>query len=184
MSDDKKIDVNDINYAVYKLGNWKNDYEINQIGLSKEIPVTEPTITHIKFSMDEIRKSQFDISTKTVNGFVAIALQLNPKVQEMDLDDVIEYYNVTSGFSSIYEINSQRISSAQESGAHINTIQPMQLDGKNASDIIVENANGNFTRYISVLNNGNLYVFKIDGKTMNDITSSEIDSVLKTAHIE
>ena len=60
----------------------------------------------------------------------------------------------------------------------------MQLDGKNASDIIVENANGNFTRYISVLNNGNLYVFKIDGKTMNDITSSEIDSVLKTAHIE
>lgn len=40
--------------------------------------------------MDEIRKSQFDISTKTVNGFVAIALQLNPKVQEMDLDDVIE----------------------------------------------------------------------------------------------
>ena len=57
---------------------------------SKEIPVTEPTITHIKFSMDEIRKSQFDISTKTVNGFVAIALQLNPKVQEMDLDDVIE----------------------------------------------------------------------------------------------
>ena len=90
MSDDKKIDVNDINYAVYKLGNWKNDYEINQIGLSKEIPVTEPTITHIKFSMDEIRKSQFDISTKTVNGFVAIALQLNPKVQEMDLDDVIE----------------------------------------------------------------------------------------------
>jgi len=97
---------------------------------------------------------------------------------------VIEYYNVTSGFSSIYDINSQRISSAQESGAHINTIQPMQLDGKNASDVIVENANGNFTRYISLLNNGNLYVFKIDGKTMNDITSSEIDSVLKTAHIE
>ena len=90
MSEDNKIDVNDINYAIYRLGNWKNNYEINQIGLSKEIPVTEPTITHIKFSMDEIRKSQFDISTKTVNGFVAIALQLNPKVQEMDLDDVIE----------------------------------------------------------------------------------------------
>ena len=99
MSDENKIDVNDINYAVYKLGNWKNDYEINQIGLSKEIPVTEPTITHIKFSMDEIRKSQFDISNKTVNGFVAIALQLNPKIQEMDLEDVIkleeeEYENI------------------------------------------------------------------------------------------
>ena len=90
MSDDKKINVNDINYAIYKLGNWKNTYEINQIGLSKEIPLTKPTITHIKFSMDEIRKSQFDISNRTVNGFVAIAFQLNPKIQEMELDDVIE----------------------------------------------------------------------------------------------
>ena len=99
MADENKIDVNDINYAIYRLGNWKNDYEINQIGLSKEIPVTEPTITHIKFSMDEIRKSQFNISNKTVNGFVAIALQLNPKVQDMDLNDVInleqkEYDNI------------------------------------------------------------------------------------------
>ena len=90
MSEDNKIDVNDINYAIYRLGNWKNDYEINQIGLSKEIPVTEPTITHIKFSMDEIRKSQFDISNRTVNGFVAIAFQINPKIQQMDLDDVIK----------------------------------------------------------------------------------------------
>jgi hypothetical protein len=39
--------------------------------------------------MDEIRNSQFSISDKTVNGFVAIALQLNPKVQEMELDDAI-----------------------------------------------------------------------------------------------
>ena len=99
MSEENKIDVNDINYAIYKIGNWKNNYEINQIGLSKEIPLTKPTITHIKFSMDEIRKSEFDISNKTVNGFVAIALQLNPKVQKMDLDDVIrleqeEYENI------------------------------------------------------------------------------------------
>lgn len=90
MSEDNKIDVNDINYAIYRLGNWKNNYEINQIGLSKEIPVTEPTITHIKFSMDEIRKSQFDISNRTVNGFVAIAFQINPKIQQMDLGDVIK----------------------------------------------------------------------------------------------
>lgn len=90
MSDDKKINADDINYAVYKIGYWKNDYEINQIGLSKEIPVTKPTVTHIKFSMDEIRNAQFEISDKTVNGFVAIALQLNPKVQEMELEDVID----------------------------------------------------------------------------------------------
>ena len=90
MTDEKIINLNDINYAVYKIGDWKNHYEINQIGLSHEIPVTKNTITHIKFSMDEIRNSRFEISDKTVNGFVAIALQLNPKVQEMKLEDVIE----------------------------------------------------------------------------------------------
>lgn len=89
MGSDEIINVDDMNYAVYKLGEWKNNYEINQIGLSKEIPVTKYTLTHIKFTMDEIRNSRFDISDKTVNGFVAIALQLNPKVQEMDLDDAI-----------------------------------------------------------------------------------------------
>ena len=90
MADEKIINLDDINYAVYKIGEWKNNYEINQIGLSKEIPVTKNTITHIKFSMDEIRASQFSISDRTVNGFVAIAMQLNPKVQEMELDDVVE----------------------------------------------------------------------------------------------
>lgn len=84
------IDVNDINYAVYKIGDWKNDYEINQIGLSREIPVTKNTLNHVKWSMEEIRNSRFDMSDKEVNGFVAIAEQLNPKIQEMDLEEVIE----------------------------------------------------------------------------------------------
>ena len=89
MDSDEFINVDDINYAVYKIGEWKNNYEINQIGLSKEIPVTKNTLYHVKSSMGEIRESQFDISDKTVNGFVAIALQLNPKIQEMELDDAI-----------------------------------------------------------------------------------------------
>lgn len=90
MADEKIINLDDINYAVYKVGDWKNHYEINQIGLSREIPVTKNTVTHVKFSMDEIRNSRFEISDKTVNGFVAIAMQLNPKVQEMELNEVIE----------------------------------------------------------------------------------------------
>lgn len=90
MADEKIINLDDINYAVYKIGEWENNYEINQIGLSREIPVTKNTITHIKFSMDEIRASQFSISDRTVNGFVAIAMQLNPKVQEMELVDAVE----------------------------------------------------------------------------------------------
>ena len=40
--------------------------------------------------MDEIRASQFDLSDKKVNGFVAIAMQLNPKVHEMKLDEIVE----------------------------------------------------------------------------------------------
>ena len=99
MDSEEFIKVDNINYAIYKIGEWKNDYEINQIGLSKEIPVTKNTVYHVKSSMDEIRESKFDISDKTVNGFVAIALQLNPKISEMDLIDAIdleekEYNNV------------------------------------------------------------------------------------------
>ena len=90
MADEKIINLDDINYAVYRIGEWKNHYEINQIGLSNEVPATKNTVMHVKFSMDEIRNSKFDISDKTVNGFVAIALQLNSKLQEMDLDEVIE----------------------------------------------------------------------------------------------
>ncbi|WP_405309719.1 hypothetical protein [Methanobrevibacter sp.] len=89
MSSDEIINIDDINYAVYKIGDWKNNYEINQIGISSEIPVTNNTVHHVKLSMEEIRMSTFEISDKSVNGFVAIALQLNPKVQEMELDDVI-----------------------------------------------------------------------------------------------
>ena len=89
MADNEIINVDDINYAIYKIGTWKNNYEINQIGLSSEIPATKNTLDHVKFSMDEIRNTEFSISDKKVNGFVAIAMQLNPKVQEMDLDEVI-----------------------------------------------------------------------------------------------
>lgn len=93
MDGDEIINVNDVNYAIYKIGDWKNNYEINQIGLSNEIPVTKNTLHHIKLSMEEIRKSEFSISDKTVNGFVAIATQLNPKVLEMEIDEVIALEN-------------------------------------------------------------------------------------------
>jgi DNA-directed RNA polymerase specialized sigma subunit len=106
MEDDNIINIDDINYAIYKIGEWENHYEINQIGLSNEIPVTKNTITHIKFSMEEIRNSEFSISDLKVNGFVAIAMQLNPKVQEMELKDVVElekteYQNILSELENL-----------------------------------------------------------------------------------
>lgn len=99
MDDKEIINLDDINYAIYKIGDWSNHYEINQIGLSQEIPVTKNTVFHVKFSMEEIRNTKFDMSGKTINGFVLFALQLNPNVQKMDLDDVIaleeeEYQNI------------------------------------------------------------------------------------------
>lgn len=86
----KIIKINDGNYAIYRIGQWKNNYEINQIGLSDEVPVSQNTVKHVKHVMDEIRSSSFEIDNLTVNGFVAIAIQLNPKIQEMELADVCE----------------------------------------------------------------------------------------------
>jgi len=112
MADEKIINLDDINYAVYRIGEWKNHYEINQIGLSNEVPATKNTVMHVKFSMDEIRNSKFDISDKTVNGFVAIALQLNSKLQEMDLDEVIEleekeYENILEELDNLDLLNDE-----------------------------------------------------------------------------
>ena len=99
MDNKETIKLDDINYAIYKIGDWSNHYEINQIGLSREIPVTKNTVWHVKFSMEEIRNTKFEMSGKTINGFVLFALQLNPNVKNMDLDEVIaleeeEYQNI------------------------------------------------------------------------------------------
>lgn len=120
---DDIIKVDDINYAIYKIGEWQKSYEINQIGLSNEIPVSKNTVNHVKWSMDEIRNSKFSISDKTVNGFVAIAMQLNPKVQEMELDDVIsleqkEYEDILDEMESL-ELLSEDESLELETGDYL-----------------------------------------------------------------
>lgn len=89
-SPNEVINVDDINYAIYKIGMWNNDYEINQVGLSSEIPVTKNTVEHVKFSMDEIRRAEFEINGVIVNGFVAIAYQMNPKIRNNDINVAIE----------------------------------------------------------------------------------------------
>ena len=47
----KGIKCKDRNYAIYKIGNWKNDYKINVIGTSTEIPITSPTKHHVELNM-------------------------------------------------------------------------------------------------------------------------------------
>jgi hypothetical protein len=87
---EKRVKFDDINYAIYKIGEWKNNYKINQIGKSSEIPVTEVTYEHVLLSMDEIRRAEFEIDNVKVNGFVAIAYNINPEIKKMDLKEVID----------------------------------------------------------------------------------------------
>lgn len=86
----EKINCDNINYAVYKIGNWQNDYEINIIGTANEIPVTKPTLEHMLKQMDHIRVSVFNIGGKEVNGMIGLAMQFNPSFASRDLDELVE----------------------------------------------------------------------------------------------
>ena len=96
---------------------------------------------------------------------------------------IIQYYNVSNDSTSLKDITQDRISYAQENGNYIDTVQTITLDGRNASDVILEQSNGNYTRYVSLFSNGELYVFKISGDSLNSINSSDINTVLQTADI-
>jgi len=88
--EDTLINLDDMNYAIYKLGNWKTEYKINLIGLSNEIPLTENTKDHVIFSMNQIRNSEFDFNGTPVNGFIALAYGTNPNIQKMPVNELID----------------------------------------------------------------------------------------------
>ena len=96
----------------------------------------------------------------------------------------IEFYNVTNDASSLKEITQNRISYAQKNGAYIDTFETITLDGRNVSNFILENADGNYTRFISMFSDGMLYVFKINGDSPNSIKSSDIESMINSADIK
>ena len=95
----------------------------------------------------------------------------------------IEYYNVSNDADSLKEINQNRISHAQDSGSYVELVETITLDGRNASNIILEDADGDYTRFVSMFSNGELYVFKINGDSINSITSGEIESMINSADI-
>lgn len=97
---------------------------------------------------------------------------------------IIEYYNVTSDSSSLKEINQNRITSAQESGDFLELLETITLDGRNSSNMIFENADGDYTRYVSMFSDGELYVFKVTGDSFNSVSSGDVDSVINTADIK
>lgn len=96
---------------------------------------------------------------------------------------VIEFYNSTMESSSLKEITQDRISYAQTNGADIELVETVTLDGRNTSNIILENSDGNYTRFVSMFSDGKLYVFKISGDSINSITSEDIAAMINTADI-
>ena len=96
---------------------------------------------------------------------------------------LIEYYNSTMDSTSLKEITQQRISYAQDSGSYVELVETITLDGRNASNIILENSDGNYTRFVSMFSDGELYVFKISGESINSISSDDITSVINSADI-
>jgi len=95
----------------------------------------------------------------------------------------IEYYNITSDYTSLKEVTQERISYAQETGSFVELVETTTLDGRNSSNIILENADGDYTRFVSMFSDGELYVFKVNGDSINSVTSDEINSVVNTADI-
>ena len=95
----------------------------------------------------------------------------------------VEYYNVSSSASSLKEINQNRISHAQSVGASVTLLETITLDGRNASNIILENADGNYTRYVSMFSDGKLYVFRVIGDSVNSITSDDINGAINSSKI-
>lgn len=95
----------------------------------------------------------------------------------------IEFYNVTTQSSSLKEINQERLSVAQESGDYVELLETITLDGRNSANMILENADGDYTRYVSMFSDGELYVFKITGDSFNSVTAKDIEDMINTANI-
>lgn len=131
----EEIKCDNINYAVYKIGNWKNEYEINILGTASEIPVTKPTLEHMVKQMDHIRASVFNIGGKEVNGMIGLAMQFNKSFATRDLDGLIELEE--KEFENIMdELNSVELKDADDT-IDLNTdeyvIYKLEYDGHTLS---------------------------------------------------
>jgi len=94
--------------------------------------------------------------------------------------NTIEYYNASAGSTSLHDLTEQRISNAQYFGSSIVHIIPTSVDNSNGTDIVMKNTDGSYSRYVSILNNGVFQVLKIDGKSIDDVNSDEINNVIKS----
>ena len=108
----------------------------------------------------------------------------NAKFFKNGNNTTIEYYNSTMESTSLKEITQDRISLAQNNNSYVELVETVKLDGRNGSNIIIENADGDYTRFVSMFSDGKLYVFKISGESINAVNSDDINSMINTADIK
>lgn len=92
----------------------------------------------------------------------------------------IEFYNTTGIGLSIKDVTQNIISYAQNSGAYVEVVE---THDNSSSNVILENANGNYTRFVSLLDNNTVYVFKITGANQSLIESDDINSTIDSVKI-
>ena len=99
-------------------------------------------------------------------------------------DTTIEYYNSTLETSSLKEITQERISYALNSESYVELVETVTIDGKNATNIIMQNTDGTYTRFVSLFGGDILHVFKVSGPSIESITTDEINSAINSANVE
>ena len=136
-----------------------------------------------------------DVSKYSANGFTFNYPKEWSIINESDVEHpgaifyqnkanvTIEFYNVTTQATSLKQITNDILNYAQNNGAYVELVEPVTLDGRNSSNIIIGNANGSYTRYVSMFSNNELYVFKITGNSIDSLNSDDINSTINTANI-
>ena len=116
-------------------------------------------------------------------------------------DDILKQFSKTGGtgfkldesnfnitideglFINIKEINQERIYAAQERGDYIETVETITVADKNASNMVFETVDGSYLRYVTMLNDGELHVFKITGNSLNAVNSPDIQSTIESSNL-
>ncbi|MDL2246417.1 zinc ribbon domain-containing protein [Methanobrevibacter sp. OttesenSCG-928-K11] len=101
-------------------------------------------------------------------------------ILEDNANTTIEYYNASSGSDTLQDLTQQRISNVQYYGGAIESIIPISIDNKNGTDILIENTDGSYTRYISILNNGLFHVLKITGDSKSNVNTTDIKNTVES----
>ena len=133
-----------------------------------------------------------DLNKYDFNGFSFKYPKTWEVINETDIEHVgakfyqdennvtIEFYNTTSTSLSIKDVTQDIISYAQNNGAYVEFIE---THDNSSSNVILENANGNYTRFVSLLDNNTIYVFKITGVNQSLIESGDINSTIDSVKI-